>query len=153
VQSIVAGDNAAMNAPDADSALSRTLEEQRYDRRVLASGLRVLLPRNHHGTPLRVYRGTQVRERRLGTYGFFSTTKRAVAQRYCDGLNEWVRVERRRTGSINPLDRGVVIETIAPPQAILLVRTPIKAIPVRLSWIPSASTASGASREAQSDKV
>jgi hypothetical protein len=102
---------------------SQAFLEKVRDRRVLAGGLRVLLPRNHRGTPLRVYRGTQARERRLGEYGFSWSTKRAVAQRLCDRWNEWVHVEHRRTGSINPLDRGVVIAAIAPPQAILLVRT------------------------------
>jgi hypothetical protein len=41
--------------------------------------------------------------------------KRAVVQRFCDKRDEWVHAERCRTGSINPLDRGVVTETIAPP--------------------------------------
>lgn len=78
------------------------------NRPVLARALHSLLPRNYRGTsPLRLFRGATPMERRRRLYGFSWTTD---------------RIEARRFAQKTPLDGGVVLETFAKPDAILLVR-------------------------------
>jgi hypothetical protein len=69
-----------------------------------AAALRVLMPGNYLGPPLLLYRGTNNKERQRRLYGFSWTT---------DG--------RRYPSSICG---GVVQQTLAPPEAVLLIRKP-----------------------------
>lgn len=80
-------------------------------RPTLAAALRRLLPGGYAGVPLRLYRGAGGLERRQRRYGFSWTTERAIANRFA--------VHYRAVK-----DGGVVLETIAPPEAILLIRRP-----------------------------
>ena len=79
------------------------------NRAVLARALRLLLPRNYLGGPLTLYRGASFRERHYGTYGFSWTTDRAIAQNFAERYK---------------IDGGVLLETVATPEAVLLVRRP-----------------------------
>ena len=76
---------------------------------VRARALRLLLPRNYRGAPITLYRGTAFRERRFGAYGFSWTEDRAIARNFAE---KW------------KVDGGVLLETVATPEAILLVRKP-----------------------------
>jgi hypothetical protein len=79
------------------------------DRRLLANALRVLMPCTYRGDPMRVYRGTRAGEHRRRIYGFSWTTHMGVAREFAD---HWRRME----------GGAVVLETVAPADAILLVR-------------------------------
>jgi hypothetical protein len=79
------------------------------DRRVLVDALRVLLPVAPQDKPMHLFRGTSVRERRHRIYGFSWTTRLDIARRFAE---HW-----QSTGL-----GGVVLETTAPADAILLVR-------------------------------
>jgi hypothetical protein len=85
------------------------------DRGVLARALRLLLPGGYSGPPLTLYRGTSNHERRRRLYGFSWTTDATIAQRFA---KHWAQ----------PVEgaycEGVVLQTMAPPEAILLVRQP-----------------------------
>jgi hypothetical protein len=74
-------------------------------RPTVAGGLRVLMPRNYQGGPLRIYRGAVARERKVGYYGFSWSTDQAVAHAFA---------KKRQTLG------GIVLSTVAPPDAILL---------------------------------
>lgn len=79
-------------------------------RTVLARALRLLLP--CHGAvtgPMVLYRGAQARERKRRSYGFSWTRSPVLAR---DFGAPWQRLE----------DGGVVLQTIAPPESILLIR-------------------------------
>jgi hypothetical protein len=77
------------------------------NRGVLANALHLLLPGDYHGPPLRLYRGAIATERRRRLYGFSWTLSIDAAQKFA---------ERWR------IDGAVVLETMAPPRSILLVR-------------------------------
>lgn len=79
------------------------------NRAVLARALRLLLPRNYLGEPLTLYRGATARERRFGAYGFSWTVDRNIARNFAE---KW------------KTDGGVLLETVATPEAVLLVRKP-----------------------------
>jgi hypothetical protein len=82
-------------------------------RRVLANALRVLMPANYTGPPLTLYRGTSTHERRRRNYGFCWTTDAAIAANFAA---HWQQPDI----SIE----SVVLQTLAPPKAILLIRKP-----------------------------
>jgi hypothetical protein len=84
------------------------------DRPACAAGLRVLFPGNYSGPPLRVYRGTDESERRRRLYGFSWTRDLAIAQRFAQ--------EHANVGIVGMV--GIVLETVAIPEAVLLVREP-----------------------------
>jgi hypothetical protein len=80
------------------------------NRPVMAKALRVLMPGGYNGPALRLYRGTSAGERQRRLYGFSWTTRLEIAR---DKFGEHHRPAP---------DGAIVLETIAPPQAILLVR-------------------------------
>ena len=79
------------------------------NRRVLAEALRVLFPPPKCERPIRLYRGARAFERRRHIYGFSWTTRVETARHFAD---RW-----RESG-----DSGVVLETLAPPTAVLVER-------------------------------
>jgi hypothetical protein len=82
----------------------------------MVKALRVLMPRGYQGAPLRLYRGTGADERRYHHYGFSWTTRLETARDFA---------ESRGCSSVLKTDgSAVVLETIAPADAILLVREP-----------------------------
>jgi hypothetical protein len=82
------------------------------NRPACAAALRVLLPGGYSGPPLTLYRGTHQGERRRRLYGFSWTTDAAIARQFAQPHAE------------NALEgrAGIVLQTLAPPQAILLIR-------------------------------
>jgi hypothetical protein len=78
------------------------------DRKAMAGALRVLMPPTYRGKPLRLYRGAGARERRYGTYGFSWSTDITTARAFAE---HW----QKASG-------GVLLETVAPAESILLVR-------------------------------
>jgi hypothetical protein len=81
--------------------------------RVLAAALRLLLPGNYSGPPLVLYRGTDGRERRRRISGVSWTTDVAIARMFAE---HWAR-------PVLGIE-GVILKTIAPPEAILLIQQP-----------------------------
>jgi hypothetical protein len=84
------------------------------NRPACATALRLLLPGGYLGPPLMLYRGTDECERRRHLYSFSWTTDvamaRLFAQRHADNAIEGMA--------------GIVLQTIAPPEAVLLIRQP-----------------------------
>jgi hypothetical protein len=79
-------------------------------RRTLVDALRILIPATYDGPPLTLYRGASAGERRRRIYGFSWTTRFDIAR-------EHFAVQRQTW------DGGsIVLETVAPSDAILLVR-------------------------------
>jgi len=85
------------------------------NRPVLARALRVLLPGGYYGPPLMLYRGTGRHERRRRLYGFSWTIELAVARKFA---------ERWATPVPGVVTEGVILQTLAPPEAIMLIRQP-----------------------------
>ena len=83
------------------------------NRRALANALRVLMPATYKGKPLKLYRGAISTERRRRIYGFSWTTDAAVALKFAV---HWAHPEFKT--------EDVLLETLAPPEAILLIRKP-----------------------------
>jgi hypothetical protein len=81
------------------------------NRRVLADALHVLMPPSADQGSLKLYRGAGWRERRGPAYGFSWTQRREIAASFAD---HW-RQDADGGG-------GVILETIAPSEAILLIR-------------------------------
>jgi hypothetical protein len=90
-------------------------------RPTMASALRVLLPGNYQGPPLRLYRGTGSRERQCHRYGFSWTTDVAVAR---DFAERWARPLRPIFPEQLPIHGGVILQTVVSPDAVLLIREP-----------------------------
>lgn len=83
-------------------------------RPTMAAALRVLM-RGHLDSPLTLYRGTNIHERSRRIYGFSWTTDIAIARKFAE---KWARpVPGIKT-------EGVILKTIAPPEATLLIRQP-----------------------------
>jgi hypothetical protein len=96
-----------------DNFLSVWIETKRLpfhvgNRRVVANALRVLMPGGYDGPALTLYRGADAGERQRP--GFSWTTDIEIARRFAD----WC--------SRGPFEDGVVLRTVARPEAILLVR-------------------------------
>jgi len=81
-------------------------------RRVLANALRVLMPATYK-RGLKLYRGTSSAEHSRHIYGFAWTTDVAVARKFAA---HWAIPHFN--------SEGVVLEALAPPRAILLIRKP-----------------------------
>jgi hypothetical protein len=80
------------------------------DRTITARALRLLMRPSPVSSPMLLYRGTSAGERKRHIYGFSWTTRLEIARdKFAD---------MRRTS----LGGAVVLRTIAPPSAILLVR-------------------------------
>jgi hypothetical protein len=86
------------------------------NRRVCADALRVLMPADYSGSPLTLYRGTAAHERRRRLYGFSWTLDIAIARKFA---KHWAQPLPAPLTS-----EGVVLKTVARPEAILLVRQP-----------------------------
>jgi hypothetical protein len=91
-------------------------------RPTMAAALRVLMPGGHSCPPAMLYRGANTHERRRRLYGFSWTTNIAVARTFAEHWSQPVPP----FPSANPLPpmRGVILRTVAPPEAILLIRQP-----------------------------
>jgi hypothetical protein len=99
-------------------------------RPTMAAALRVLMPRGYSGPPLILYRGTTIGERRRRVYGFSWTTEIATARSFAEnwtrsaqnlkdmGAEHWTRFALKKD------DWGIVLKTLAPPEAVLLIRKP-----------------------------
>jgi hypothetical protein len=83
------------------------------NRPVLARALRLLLPGGYEGAPLKLYRGAAWRERCRRRYGFSWTTDRETARNFA---------EQRRPDCGQKDPGGVILRTIAPREAVLLIR-------------------------------
>lgn len=81
------------------------------DRPTLARALRVIFGPADVKESLRLYRGCGARERRSGAYGFSWSTDKSTARMFAEP-------RQQIPGG------GVVLETVAPPEAVLLVREP-----------------------------
>jgi hypothetical protein len=108
-------------SPDIQQAFIAVWVEHKHlpfavgDRRTCAAGLRVLM-RGGYKKPMTLYRGDDARRRRI--HGFSWTSDIKVAREFA------------RKNKIPPLDYsplgvdGVVLRTVAPAAAILLIREP-----------------------------
>ena len=97
------------------------------DRPTVAKALRILFPGNYIGEPLRLYRGTNRGERRRRHYGFSWTTDKAIAQSFADTHSETARSLAKELPKEGPFAystdlEGLLLETVAPPEAIFLMR-------------------------------
>lgn len=72
-------------------------------------------------SPLTLYRGTSYYERRYRRYGFSWTTDLVWARKFA---KNWAKPVPTLTDMTGPAWGGVVMQTEAPPEAILLVRPP-----------------------------
>lgn len=88
---------------------SNTLPLRVGSRRVLAGALRLLLPGGYYGEPLVLFRGAGGMEGIKRSYGFSWTTDRTIARKFAERWRD---------------PNGVVFETLAPPNAVLLIRKP-----------------------------
>jgi len=89
-------------------------------RPTMAAALGVLLPGAHLGRPLVLYRGTNIHERRRRIYGFSWTTEIATARTFAEHWSQPIsHVSEPRHDF-----QGVVLRTLAPCDAVLLIRQP-----------------------------
>jgi hypothetical protein len=84
-------------------------------RPIMAAALRVLMPGGHLDSPLTLYRGANISERRLRIYGFSWTTDIAMARTFAEHWSQ---------DGLSAEFQGVVLQTEAPPEAVLLIRQP-----------------------------
>lgn len=101
------------------------------NRRVLADALRLLMPGGYAGAPLRLYRGANWQERRRHRYGFSWTQQRETAHGFAEHWAHMPPVAYPLVAKygLDPKEiarhwggGGVVLETVAPAEAVLLVR-------------------------------
>ncbi|MYZ47322.1 hypothetical protein [Propylenella binzhouense] len=78
-------------------------------RPTMAAALRMLLPSNHSGGPIHIFRGTRAQERRRRLYGFSWSSRIDVARGFAE---HWAELA----------GGAVVLEALAHSSAILLVR-------------------------------
>jgi hypothetical protein len=88
--------------------MSKSIPQNVRHRPILAKAIRVLLPRSACTSAVQIFRGCSRVERRKRLYGFSWTTSLEVATGFRD--------DPRHQGD------GIVLRTIAPPEAILLDR-------------------------------
>jgi len=97
---------------------SKTLPARVGHRPIMAAALRVLMPGQHSGQPSTLYRGANTSERRLRIYRFSWTTDIATAREFAEPYSH---------PDLSQMDgafQGVVLKTVAPPEAVLLIRQP-----------------------------
>ena len=85
-------------------------------RATMAAALRVLMPGGCSG-PMILYRGANSREQRCRTYGFSWTTTIATARSFAE---HWSHPMPASSATF----QGVVLQTLAPAEAVLLTRQP-----------------------------
>jgi hypothetical protein len=90
------------------------------NRRILADALRVLMPCSYSGSPLVLYRGTTANERRRRLYGFSWTTDVGVARNFAASRAHVIPM----LGEPPLRTHGAVLRTLAPSDAIMLIRQP-----------------------------
>ena len=78
-----------------------------HDHGALCQALRILTPK-YHGPALRLFRAASARERQRRAYGISWTSSLEAAQRFAETSGNWSAV-------------SVVLETVAPPEAIISV--------------------------------
>jgi hypothetical protein len=81
----------------------------------MAAALRLLLPGEQLSSPLMLYRGTHDGERRRRLYGFSWTTDIVTARSFAEHWSQSVPGNKFQ---------GLVLQTEAPPEAVLLIRKP-----------------------------
>jgi hypothetical protein len=87
-------------------------------RPTMAAALRMLLRGVRVRSPLMLYRGTNNHERRRRLYGFSWTTDIATARTFAAHWSQPI------SANLGEGFQGVVLQTCAPPDAILLIRRP-----------------------------
>jgi hypothetical protein len=92
-------------------------------RPTLARALRVLMPRDYSGPALTLYRGTHTGERRRRLYQFSWTTDIATARSFAAHWSDAADELQARSPPIDA-QRGIVLKTVVPPEAVLLTRQP-----------------------------
>jgi hypothetical protein len=92
----------------------KTLPLKVGDRRIVSNALRVLMPKCYSGPCLTVFRGAGAHERRRRIYGFSWSTDPAVARKFAE---HWAQLP----------SGGVVLKTLAPPEAVFLIRERVAA--------------------------
>jgi hypothetical protein len=97
------------------SDLGRTQDACAHRREPCRAALRLLLPGGYSGPPLTLYRGTTNHERRRRLYGLSWTTDAAIARRFAE---HWAKAVP------GAYFEGLVLQTMAEAEAILLVRQP-----------------------------
>jgi hypothetical protein len=97
-----------------------TLPRKVGNRRTMVDGLRILLPGNYDGPGLQVYRGTRRREYRARRYNISWTTDLGTAREFARACSDGP-VSKLGHGA-DPNWEGVILETVAPAEAILHVR-------------------------------
>jgi hypothetical protein len=93
-------------------------------RPTMAKAARKLFPVGYTGSPLRLYRGTTLPERRTRLYGFSWTTQQDMARQFANQHSEDAQrlaASTTYTGATSDFE-GVVLETVAPANAVLLMR-------------------------------
>jgi hypothetical protein len=89
----------------------------------------VLFQCNYSGPSLTLYRGAGSHERRRLLYGFAWTTDIDVARKFA-GKEAVPAIKvtsaNRTIEALCPALEGVILQTLAPPEAILLIRKPEK---------------------------
>ena len=100
---------------------SKTLSRRVGNRPAFAKALRVLMPGASVTSPMTLYRGTDYYERRCRRYGFSWTTDLEWARKFA---KPWAQPVPPLPGMTGPAYGSVVLQTEAPPEAILLVRPP-----------------------------
>jgi len=83
------------------------------DRAVLAKALRVLMRGGYGDAPLTLYRGAKSHEHSRRIYNFSWSTDIGIARKFA---KHWANPDLN--------SNGIVLETLAPPEAVLLMRQP-----------------------------
>jgi hypothetical protein len=102
---------------------SKMLSLRVGSRRVLSDALRVLMAGSYSGPPLTLYRGAGYHERRRRLYGFSWTTDAVIARKFAEHWAQPVPVIEGADPILGVFE-GVVLKTLAPRGAILMVRKP-----------------------------
>jgi hypothetical protein len=105
----------------------KTVRPNVGNRGVLAAALRVLFQCNYSGPSLTLYRGAGSNERRCRLYGFAWTTDIDVARKFAEGETMPAKSLRGTAPTALSRDcalRSRILQTLAPPEAILFIRKP-----------------------------
>jgi hypothetical protein len=101
---------------------SKMLPNKVGDNRALARALRILMPGDYRGAPIKLYRGAEWRERCRHSYGFSWTRHKAMSRGFAEHWQEASRNLKARGIPQNRFNEGVVLGAVAPAEAILLIR-------------------------------
>jgi hypothetical protein len=92
-------------------------------RPTMAAALRVLMPPGtYRGPPLTLYRGTSTYERKRRLYGFSWSVELDSARGFAE---HWTGVGEALVKIMpSSATSGIILKTVAPPEAVLLIREP-----------------------------